>query len=66
MKPISGCTAPEGVFSSFGQGEILPMRLVTTCKLKYTKVCSEESCPRFRHGVQSFGKQSWRTTKKEF
>ena len=64
MKPINGCTKDDGVFSSFGLGEILPLRLVTTCTLKNTKVCSEEGCPRFRRGFQSLGKQSWRISNK--
>ncbi|MCZ7384529.1 MAG: hypothetical protein O8C63_07250 [Candidatus Methanoperedens sp.] len=63
MKPISGCAVGKGLFASFAGYETtdtLPLRLVTECKQKLTKVCRIDFCPRFRSGVSGSHTISWR------
>jgi len=63
IRPISGCAVGEGMFSSFAgyeKSEILPLRLVTECREKSSRNCSEGTCPRFRTGFRGSHKISWR------
>jgi len=63
IRPVSGCAVGKGLFASFAgyeQTDTLPLRLVTECKLKHTKDCSIDICPRFRIGVLGSHRTSWR------
>ncbi len=63
MKPVSGCAIGKGLFASFAgyeKTDILPLRLVTECKRKYTRACNIDICPRFKSGVSGSYRISWR------
>jgi hypothetical protein len=63
IRQVSGCIIGKGMFASFAHyegAEILPVRLVTGCRQKYTKNCSIDICPRFRTGLVGSNRVSWR------
>ncbi|MFA4955351.1 MAG: hypothetical protein WC556_00070 [Candidatus Methanoperedens sp.] len=63
IRLISGCAVGKGLFSSFAgfeKSNILPLWLVTECREKLTRNCSEGICPRFRIGFKGSHKISWR------
>ncbi len=63
IRPVSGCAIGNGLFASFAgyeKTDILPLRLVTECKRKFTKDCSIDVCPRFRSGVLGSHRIGWR------
>ena len=62
IRPVSGCAIGKGLFASFAgyeETDILNLRLVTECKLKYTESCSIDICPRFRTGILGSHRISW-------
>ena len=62
IRPVSGCVIGKGIFASFAHFEennILPIRLVTECRQKYSKNCSIDLCPRFKTGFLGSHKISW-------
>jgi hypothetical protein len=62
IRPVSGCVIGKGIFASFAHYEetdILPLRLVTECRQKYSKNCSIDLCPRFKTGFLGSHKVSW-------
>jgi len=63
IRLVSGCAVGEGVFSSFAgyeKSDVLPLRLVTGCREKSSRNCSEGKCPRFRIGFGGSHRISWR------
>ncbi|GFO95953.1 hypothetical protein ig2599ANME_0135 [groundwater metagenome] len=63
IRSVSGCVIGKGIFASFAhyeQTDILPLRLVTGCRHKYSKNCSIDSCPRFKTGLLGSHRVSWR------
>jgi len=62
IRPVSGCVVGKGIFASFAHYEennILPLRLVTDCRKKYSKNCSVDLCPRFKTGLLGSHNISW-------
>ncbi|MDD5616860.1 MAG: hypothetical protein PHH85_11750 [Candidatus Methanoperedens sp.] len=62
IRPVSGCVVGKGIFASFAhyeENDILPLRLVTECRKKYSKNCSIDFCPRFKTGLLGSHNISW-------
>lgn len=53
LRRIGGCVQSMGVFGLlFLDGaDILPIRLVTECRDKLSKKCSQDTCQRYRIGT---------------
>lgn len=63
IRVVSGCAIGKGIFASFAgfeKAEVLPLRMVTECRLKLTRYCNIDICPRFKSGFAGSHRISWR------
>ncbi len=62
LRQVGGCVQIDGIIDLlFLDGaDVLPIRLVTKCQQKLTKICASDKCMRYRTGTAGSHRISWR------
>ncbi len=63
LSRVQGCASQQNIlgflFDEIESEHITPLKLETSCKMRYAARCNMENCHRYRIGTKGFTRISW-------